>query len=105
MDYVISFAPSFLTLHLMTNELLHGEVLEKLDLIYLHQQELMTLMKAIKTGLPDAVPEEEVWLTKAAVMDELCITSRTFYRRLKSENWETKVSGGQVYYLKSSLRS
>ncbi|WP_316794277.1 hypothetical protein [Pedobacter frigoris] len=87
----------------MKNESLCEVVLEKLNLLYEHQQELMMLMKAMKLVLPDAVPEEEVWLTKAAVMDLLCITSSTFYRRLAEYRWERKKSGGTWYYLRSDL--
>ncbi|TKC08990.1 hypothetical protein [Pedobacter frigoris] len=82
---------------------MNEEILEKLGNLMELQRELNVMMTAIshKVLLPE---QEEVWLTKAAVMDELCITSRTFYRRRVTENWETKVSGGQVYYLKASLR-
>jgi hypothetical protein len=43
------------------------------------------------------------WLTKAGVMDLLCISNRTFYRRLEEERWEKVKNGGTWYYLKASL--
>ncbi|HKG08329.1 MAG TPA: hypothetical protein VKB19_17820 [Pedobacter sp.] len=46
---------------------------------------------------------EEVWLTKAAVMDLLCVTESTFYRRLAECNWVRKRNGKSWYYLKSSI--
>ncbi|MBB5438824.1 hypothetical protein HDC92_002505 [Pedobacter sp. AK017] len=74
-----------------------------MEMLLRQQQELLDLMKAIDTklDLPDPLPEEEVWLTKAAVMDMLCITVSTFYRR--QQNWKRRKSGGTWYYLKSSL--
>jgi hypothetical protein len=80
-----------------------NEILQKLDTLLANQQELKVLMMALnnKHYLPE---DAEIWCTKEMVMDELCIAPRTFYRRRKSEDWETKRSGGTVYYLKSSLR-
>lgn len=80
-----------------------NEILQKLDTLLANQQELKVLMMALdnKHYLPE---DAEVWCTKEMVMDELCIAPRTFYRRRKTEDWETKRSGGTVYYLKSSLR-
>lgn len=75
--------------------------------LLMKQEELLTVMYALDTklSLPDALPpEKEVWLTMDGVLDELCITIRTFYRRRNTDNWVTKKSGSQVYYLKSSLR-
>jgi hypothetical protein len=81
-----------------------NEILQKLDVVIVMQQELLTLMKAMdaKSALPDALPEE-IWLTKPAVMDLLCIGERTFYRRLADGKWEKRKNGGSWYYLKSSL--
>lgn len=83
--------------------MLAEELRSCMQTLLLQQQELLTLMKAVDTklALPDPLPQEEVWLTKAAVMDMLCITVSTFYRR--QQNWERKKSGGTWYYLKSSL--
>jgi hypothetical protein len=52
----------------------------------------------------DIAPEsQDAYLTKAQVMVELCIETRTFYRRRRKENWISKTSDGQLYYLRSSL--
>lgn len=45
----------------------------------------------------------EDWMTKAEVMDLLCITESTFYRRKNTSNWKCKRNGSVEYYLKSSL--
>ncbi|WP_316813859.1 hypothetical protein [Pedobacter heparinus] len=76
-----------------------------MQMLLLQQQELLTLMKAIDTklALPDPLPQEEVWLTKAAVMDLLCITRSTFFRRRQECNWIKKRIGRSWYYLKSSV--
>lgn len=75
--------------------------------LLLKLEELLIMVGALdrKLSLPDLLPpEKEVWLTMDGVLDELCITPRTFYRRRNTDNWVTKKSGSQVYYLKSSLR-
>ena len=46
---------------------------------------------------------DDIWLTKNAVMDLLCITESTFYRRLAECNWVRKKNGREWYYLKSSV--
>lgn len=69
----------------------------------LRQEELMRVMVSMNSRMGGL--KEEVWLDKAGVMDELCIIDRTFYRRRRKEKWIVKESGGQPYYLKSSLRS
>ncbi len=76
-----------------------------MEMLLRQQQELLDLMKAIDTklDLPDPLPEEEVWLTKAAVMDMLCITKSTFFRRRKECTWVRKKIGRSWYYLKSSV--
>jgi|GEM_PF-2115076 len=94
------------------------DFLHKLDLIFAYikellkvqqqafsrQEELFALMTQKDTPLELESVVKDPWLTKAAVMDELCITSRTFYRRRKLGNWTVMESGGEFYYLKSSLR-
>lgn len=45
----------------------------------------------------------EDWMTKAAVMDWLCISERTFSRRRAAGSWVMRKSGGRWYYLKSSI--
>lgn len=82
---------------------MESQILQKLDTLLAHQQELKTMMLALSQN-PLILEQAEVWFTKEKVLDELCITPRTFYRRMKTENWKTKRSGGTVYYLKSSLR-
>ncbi|MHA4893544.1 hypothetical protein ACXZ1K_02235 [Pedobacter sp. PWIIR3] len=70
-------------------------IIELLGLIYQVLSDKQTL-----TPIPI---EEEVWLNKESVMDLLCITRSTFYRRRDEGNWITKRSGKETYYLKSSL--
>jgi hypothetical protein len=81
-----------------------NEILQKLDVVMVLQQELKNMMIAMdnKLSLPDPLPEE-VWLTKDAVMDELCITRSTFFRRRKECDWVKKRIGRSWYYLKSSV--
>lgn len=72
---------------------------------------LITLLEEIRgvrgnAGLRQELPPvviAEVWLTKDAVMDLLCITESTFYRRLAECNWVRKKNGKEWYYLKSSI--
>jgi hypothetical protein len=59
-------------------------------------------MDTVQVGALKNGPEVE-WLTKAGVMDLLCISNRTFYRRLEEERWEKVKNGGTWYYLKASL--
>jgi len=94
------------------------DFLHKLDLIFAYikellkvqqqgfsrQEELFALLTQKDTPLELEPVVKDSWLNKAAVMDELCITSRTFYRRRKLGNWTVMESGGEFYYLKSSLR-
>lgn len=79
----------------------------RLDTLLEQQQELLTLTRAIHTKLPlnDLQPEkeEEVWLTRKAVMELLYITRSTFFRRKNQENWTRKKIGKSWYYLKSSV--
>ncbi|WP_084241514.1 hypothetical protein [Pedobacter africanus] len=82
------------------------EIHIRLDTLLEQQQELLMLARAIHTRLPpiDLQPaEEEVWLTKEKVMDYLCISERSFYRRKLNPNWKKRKSGGIWYYLKASL--
>ena len=53
----------------------------------------------------EAVPviDDEIWLTKDAVMDLLCITESTFYRRFAECGWVRKKNGRTWYYLKRSV--
>jgi len=46
---------------------------------------------------------DEDWMTKAAVMDWLCVSERTFSRRRAAGSWVMRKSGGRWYYLKSSI--
>jgi hypothetical protein len=84
---------------------MNDELRSFMETVLLQQQELLVLMKAMDTklALPDPLPDEEVWLTKAAVMDLLCITRSTFFRRRKEGNWVKKRIGRGWYYLKSSI--
>ena len=78
----------------------------RLDTLLEQQQELLTLTRAIHTKLPlinSEPPAEEVWLTRAAVMELLYITRSTFFRRKNQENWTRKKIGKSWYYLKSSV--
>lgn len=76
-----------------------------LETLLQQQMELLTMMKAIDTklALPDPLPEEDIWLTKAKVMESLFITKSTFFRRRQEHNWIKKKIGRSWYYLKSSI--
>jgi hypothetical protein len=80
-------------------------ILERIEML------LIALLEEIRgvrgyAGLRQELPPvviAEVWLTKDAVMDLLCITESTFYRRLAECNWVRKKNGKEWYYLKSSI--
>lgn len=80
-------------------------ILERIELMLAAllkgQEEVTLLLKAAPQAAVPAGAEE--WLTKCKVMDLLCITESTFYRRLAVCNWERKRNGRSWYYLKSSV--
>jgi hypothetical protein len=79
---------------------MNNEILQKLNELLKCQEELKFMMEALNNK-PD-LPDDE-WLTKEKVMDKLCITSRTFYRKRKRYNWVDKKVAGVRLYLESSL--
>ena len=79
--------------------LMNNEILQKLNELLKSQEELKLMMEAL-SNKPDLQDE---WLTKEMIMDKLCITSRTFYRKRNKYNWVNKEVAGVRFYLESSL--
>ena len=77
------------------------EIRHFMQILLQQQAEMLTLMKAMNNKM--TMPEQEVWLTKEKVMDYLCVSERSFYRRKDSGNWKKRKSGGIWYYLKESI--
>ena len=80
--------------------LMSNQILQKLDELLKAQEELKLMMQAL-SNKPDL--KEDEWLTKEKVMDKLCITPRTFYRKRERYNWVDKKVAGVRLYLESSL--
>lgn len=80
---------------------MNNEILQKLNELLKGQEELKFMMQAL-SDKPDLKKNDE-WLTKEMVMDRLCITSRTFYRKRNRYNWVSKEVAGVRLYLESSL--
>lgn len=78
---------------------MNNEILQKLNELLKSQEELKLMMEAL-SNRPDLQDE---WLTKEMIMDKLCITSRTFYRKRNKYNWVNKEVAGVMFYLESSL--
>ena len=75
--------------------------IEKLLIAVLEEMGSMHSSAGTRQKLAPAVPD--VWLNKDAVMDLLCITESTFYRRMAECNWVRKRNGREWYYLKRSV--
>jgi hypothetical protein len=75
--------------------------IEKLLVAVLEEMGSMHSSAGMRQKLAPAA--HDVWLNKDAVMDLLCITESTFYRRLAESNWVRKRNGREWYYLKSSV--
>ncbi|WP_256003483.1 hypothetical protein [Pedobacter deserti] len=94
---------------------LHGSLREELRLdveaLRAWQREVSDCLARLGTGQlklvaaldASAAEQEEIWLTREAVIEMLCIGVRTFYRRRKTDGWVVRKSGRQEYYLKSSV--
>jgi hypothetical protein len=78
---------------------MNNEILQKLNELLKSHDELKLMMEAL-SNKPDLQDE---WLTKEMIMDKLCITSRTFYRKKNKYNWINKEVAGITFYLESSL--
>lgn len=50
-----------------------------------------------------ALQQEEEWLDNRKVMDLLCISESTFYRRRNECNWAYEMIGRRKYYRKSAI--
>nr|WP_157247278.1 hypothetical protein [Pedobacter panaciterrae] len=79
---------------------MNDEILQKLNELLKSHEELKLMMEAL-SNKPNL--EDDTWLTKEMIMDKLCITSRTFYRKRERYNWVSKEVAGVRLYLESSL--
>ena len=79
------------------------KILQKLIELQNSVEEMKVIIHTLT--LNPAMKEPELWLTKAQVMDFLCVSDRTFYRRWREGGWVDWKCGGTWRYLKSSLRS
>ena len=75
-------------------------ILERIERLLIDFIEEWRVFSQMQFGL---VKAPEVWLTKHAVMELLCISESTFYRRSATGNWIKAKNGGTWYYLKASL--
>ena len=81
---------------------MYEQILQKLNEVLKTQDEMKAMILTVTIN--PAMKEPELWLTKAQVMDLLCVSERTFYRLWRAGDWVDWKCGGTWRYLKSSLR-
>lgn len=81
---------------------MYEQILQKLDELQKSVDEMNAVISQLKVN--PAMKEPDLWLTKEQVMDWLCLSERTFYRRWREGEWVDWKCGGTWRYLKSSLR-
>ena len=82
---------------------MYEQILQKLNELQKSVDEMKATIDTLIIN--PAMKEPEQWLTKAQVIDLLCVSDRTFYRRWREGGWVDWKCGGTWRYLKSSLRS